>query len=266
MSVDLRSAERVRSPDGTSIAIWRSGQGRPLVAVHGVTIDHTTWDGVRAELERIAMLIAVDRRGHGASDRGRGAYLLEQEIADLAAVVEACAGPVDVMAHSYGALVALEAALRDLPIERLVLYEPSVDDDPDFPGVVERVGALVEEGETERAAETLLVERTGVPADAIAAIREMALWPIVLRGVQVLPREGRTVIGYTFEPERFAGLTVPTLLLLGEDSPDWRQEAMHALHSALPNSELRILAGQGHLATHTAPDLLAGEIIHFLDR
>ncbi len=266
MSADLRSAERVRSPDGTSVAIWRSGRGTPLVAVHGVTIDHSTWDGVRSELERIAMLIAVDRRGHGASDQGRGAYSLEQEIADLAAVVETCSGPVDVLAHSYGALIALEAALLDLPIERLVLYEPSVDDDPDFSGVVERVGALVEEGETERAAETLLVERSGVPPEAIAAVRELALWPIVLRGVQVFPREGRTVIGYTFESERFAGLTVPTLILLGGESPDWRQEAMHALHSALPNSELRILAGQGHLATHTAPELLAGQIISFLDR
>ncbi len=266
MSAELRSAERVRSPDGTSIAIWRSGWGTPLVAVHGVTVDHSTWDGVRSELERIAMLIAVDRRGHGTSDRGRGAYSLEQEIADLAAVVEACSRPVDVLAHSYGALIALEAALLDLPIERLVLYEPSVDDDPDFSGVVERVGALVEEGETERAAETLLVERSGVPPEAIAAVRELALWPIVLRGVQVFPREGRTVIGYTFESERFAGLTVPTLVLLGGESPDWRQEAMHALHTALPNSELRILDGQGHLAAHTAPELLAGEIISFLDR
>jgi pimeloyl-ACP methyl ester carboxylesterase len=41
---------------------------------------------------------------------------------------------------------------------------------------------------------------------------------------------------------------------------------MRALHSALPHSELRILANQGHLATHTAPELLAREIISFLDR
>jgi hypothetical protein len=36
------------------------------------------------------------------------------------------------------------------------------------------------------------------------------------------------------------------------------------LHRALPNSELRTLARQGHLAAHTAPELLAGEIIGFL--
>jgi len=84
--------------------------------------------------------------------------------------------------------------------------------------------------------------------------------------VQVFPREGAAVIAYRFDPERFAQLTIPTLVLLGGESPGWRHEAMHALHTALPHSELRILADQGHLATHTAPELLAGEIISFLDR
>ena len=236
------------------------------MAVHGVTIDHSAWDGVRPALEHVATVIAVDRRGHGASDQGPATHSLDQEVADLAAVVATCPPAVDVLAHSYGGLVALEAARLGVPIGRLIVYEPSIDDDPHFPAVVNRVAALVEEGQTERAAETLLVERSGVPPEAIAAVRDLPLWPIVLRGVQVLPREGAAVIGYRFDPERFAQLTIPTLVLLGGESPDWRREAMRALDSALPRSELRILADQGHLATHTAPELLAGEIVSFLDR
>jgi pimeloyl-ACP methyl ester carboxylesterase len=258
------ASERVRSADGSSIALWRSGRGRPLVALHGVTIDHSAWEGVRPALERVATLIAVDRRGHGASDQGPAAHSLDQEVADLAAVVAACPSPVDLLAHSYGGLVALEAALQGLPIGRLIVYEPSIDDDPDFPAVLDRIAALVDQGQTERAAETLLIERSGVPADAIAAVRDLPLWPIVLRGVQVLPREGAAMIGYRFAPERFAELTIPTLVLLGAESPGWRGEAMRALHSALPNGELRILADQGHLATHTGPEALAGEITSFL--
>ena len=265
MRTDPAVAEQVRSPDGTSIALWRSGHGRPLVALHGVTIDHSTWDGVRSALEQVATLVAVDRRGHGASDPGPATHSLDQEVADLAAVFGACSLPVDVLAHSYGGLVALEAARLGLPIGRLMVYEPSIDDDPGFPAVVDRVAALVDQGQPERAAETLLVERSGVPAEAIAAVRDLPLWPIVLRGVQVFPREGAAVIGYRFDPERFAQLTIPTLASRRE-SPGWRYEAMRALQSALPHSELRILADQGHLATHTAPDLLASEIISFLDR
>src|SRR6202161_3911995 len=108
MTMDPEPSQRVRSSDGTSIAVWRSGRGRPLVAVHGVTIDHTNWDGVRSILERDATLIAVDRRGHGSSDLGPPWHSLDQEVADLAAVIESCDAPVDVLAHSYGGLVALE--------------------------------------------------------------------------------------------------------------------------------------------------------------
>ena len=41
---------------------------------------------------------------------------------------------------------------------------------------------------------------------------------------------------------------------------------MTRLQTTLSHAELRILAGQGHLATHTAPELLAEEIVSFLER
>jgi pimeloyl-ACP methyl ester carboxylesterase len=55
-------------------------------------------------------------------------------------------------------------------------------------------------------------------------------------------------------------------VLLGEESPHFRHRAIRALDGALPNSELHILAGQGHFAAQTAPDLLADEILRFLGR
>ena len=33
-----------------------------------------------------------------------------------------------------------------------------------------------------------------MPADAIDAVRQLPLWPIVLRGVKVLPREGAAIV------------------------------------------------------------------------
>jgi hypothetical protein len=82
---------------------------------------------------------------------------------------------------------------------------------------------------------------------------------------EVLPREGAAVVGYRFQAGRFAVLSNPVLVLFGDQSPPWRRQAMEALDAALPNSRLHALAGQGHLATHTAPELLAAEILAFLD-
>ena len=253
----------VRSADGTRIAFLRSGEGKPLICVHGVSVDHLHWEAVRPLLEEVASVVAMDRRGHGASEGGPATYSLADEVADLAAVLEASAGRADVVAHSYGGLMALEAALLDLPIDRLVVYEPSIDYGPTFPDVLARVTELVGRGLMERAAETLLVELAGVSADSLAAVRELPLWPIILQGVAVLPREGRAIVDYRFQPERFAELATPTLVLTGEQSPGYVHEAMRALDGALPDSELRVLAGQDHVAAQTAPDLLVGEILRF---
>lgn len=260
------SVREVRSPDGTSIACWEAGRGPALVAVHGVTIDHTCWDGLRARIEQQHTLLAIDRRGHGASALGNGEYSLQREVEDLLSVLDNADEPVDILAHSFGGLIALEAALRSSRVRRLVLYEPSVDDDPDFPGVLGRISGLVASGDHEQAVETLLVERSGVPPDAIDAVRGLPLWPILLRGTQVLPREGREITAYRFDGQRFSELAVDTMILVGSESPAWRHQAMHALDAALPHSELRALAGQGHVAAQTAPQLLASETLSFLDR
>ena len=38
---DVMSRETVTSANGTPIAYWRSGEGPPLVLVHGATADHS---------------------------------------------------------------------------------------------------------------------------------------------------------------------------------------------------------------------------------
>ena len=60
-------AERLVSSDGTPIAVWRSGEGPPLVLVHGAAADHTRWRPVLPALEERFTVLAMDRRGRGGS-------------------------------------------------------------------------------------------------------------------------------------------------------------------------------------------------------
>jgi pimeloyl-ACP methyl ester carboxylesterase len=79
-----------------------------------------------------------------------------------------------------------------------------------------------------------------------------------------LPREARAEEGYQFEALRFKDLRTPTLFLLGEESPPFLKAATGAIHSALPNSRVAVLAGQQHIAMYTAPDLFLQNVSAFL--
>lgn len=156
--------EKTVSRDGTPIAYRRSGQGPPLLLVHGASGDASRWEMVLPLLEPHATVCAMNRRGRGASGDAHG-YAIADEAADVAAVVDAVAaatgGTVDGLGHSYGATCALEATLLTTGIRRLVLYE-SGGGVPTPAGITDRLAALIDRGRREEVVTTLLRELAGM--------------------------------------------------------------------------------------------------------
>ena len=66
------------SRDGTDIGYWISGEGPPLLLVHGAFGDHARWDALRPYLEPHFTVHAMDRRGRGASGDAAD-YAVERE-------------------------------------------------------------------------------------------------------------------------------------------------------------------------------------------
>src|SRR5205085_11481698 len=112
------------------------------------TADHTRWAPLLPALDERFTVHAVDRRGRGASGDDRD-YAIEREFEDVAAVVDAIGGPVHLLGHSYGALCALEAALRSDRLRSLVLYEPPIPAGVTIypPGMIDRLQALLDAGD-----------------------------------------------------------------------------------------------------------------------
>ena len=93
------SQQTVTSLDGTPIAYWRSGEGPPLVLIHGTSTDHSRWRLVLPALEEHFTVYTVDRRGRGDSGDSED-YSIEQEFEDVAAVVDSVREPVNLLGHS----------------------------------------------------------------------------------------------------------------------------------------------------------------------
>jgi pimeloyl-ACP methyl ester carboxylesterase len=250
------------SPDGTLIGFWRSGQGPPLLLVHGGTADHTRWAPVVPLLEPHATVYAVDRRGRGASGDAPD-YAVEREFADIAAVVDAIGGPVDVLAHSYGALCALEAALLTAGVRRLVLYEPPVLPPPRTEAD-DRLEELLAQGRRAEVVETFFRDIVGVDEAQLNRLRVMPSWPARVAAAHTVVRERLVRPPYRFHPQRFAGLGVPTLLLAGGDSPPFLRASTAAVAAALPDARVVTLEGEQHFAMDRAPERFVAEVLTFL--
>jgi len=257
--------EHVTSSDGTRIAFGRSGSGPPLVLVHGTSVERFSFRFVEPLLTDRFTLYTVDRRGRGESGDSADGYAIEQEFADIAAVVDALAEPADLFGHSYGATIALGAAPLARNLRRLVLYEPA----PGVPAVdqtfVSRLDALVAAGEREQLLTAFLTE-LGLDPAALEQLRASALWAPRVAAAHTIPRELRAEEGYRPDPEAFASRALPALLLLGSESPEWARKGTEVAQSVLPNSRLVVLEGEGHIALMTAPELVAGEVSRFLGK
>jgi pimeloyl-ACP methyl ester carboxylesterase len=90
-------------------------------------------------------------------------------------------------------------------------------------------------------------------------------WPARLATANTLPRELRADDRYRFDAQRFKDLHTPTLLLGGGDSPDFIKEGTEVVATALPNSRIAVMPGQGHIAMYTVPDLFLQEVLTFLN-
>ncbi len=257
----------VTSRDGTRIAFWSSGEGPPLLLVHGTTADHsTTWRHVGPALERRFTTHAMDRRGRGGSGDGP-TYDLQREAEDVAAVVDAIGAPVNLLGHSHGALCAIEAALLTTNLRRLILYEGVCRDGADLVphDFIDRLDKMLQAGDVEGMLVALLLELVRMPPEEVDLLRSQPdAWAVRLANAPTIPRELRAVERYTFEAERFRDMRAPTLLLVGGSSPPREWDDATAVAGALPDARVVELAGQQHAAMYTAPDLFVGEVTRFL--
>lgn len=105
--------------------------GRPVLAMHGVTGHALRFAGLAAQLPELRML-AVDLRGHGHS-AWNPPWSIEQHVADVLEVLDAHGlDRVPVLGHSFGGAIAVHLSrMAAHRVERLVLIDPALGLDPD---------------------------------------------------------------------------------------------------------------------------------------
>jgi len=243
----------VTSQDGTTIAYTKLGSGPPLILVDGAFCyrENGPAGQLAPLLAKQFTVFAYDRRGRGSSGDAP-LYAIEREVEDLRALVKEAGGSAVAVGVSSGGALALEAAARDVSLTRLVLYEPPYieqDGQPRSYGAQKKhLHDLVSAGDRAGAVRYFLSSIYGAPRAFVA------LMPILMRSswkknltvahtltYDLTLLEDRSVLG-----ERSALVTVPILVVGGENSPLPLKDAVAAVARALPNARTVYLKGQDH--------------------
>jgi pimeloyl-ACP methyl ester carboxylesterase len=249
-----------------------TGQGMPLVLVPGGLTGWLSWEPHVARLAANRRVISVQLLSvaYGLEKRRLPPdYSLRTESRALAATLDLAiaglAAPVDLVAWSYGAAVALDYALRHPErVLTLTLIEPPAvwalgTEKPRGPeyesalalGDTIRIHDDVSEAQLEQ-----FVRAVGLCPPGKAG-RDLPQWPVWLRHRQSLCNTG-AAFHHEDDPAGLRTFYRPVLLVKGTGSAEFLHQVVDALAAQLPNAQTMELPG-GH-----APQIVSMD--RFLER
>lgn len=248
----------------TLVRTQGSAGGWPLLLLHNSFATSRWWEPLAALLPDEFLIYAPDQRGAGGAPRSESGYEVAELAADLASVVEALIPrDVDLVAHGSSAAVAVEYTLNAPDrVRSLTFVNPAP-----IEGVFTPLEAimLLEQMRSDRALlrqamagllPRLSIDDTGLFETLVDDAAGMA--PAAFVGVA----EGLNRWNRFGDARR---LTLPTLLIWGDEDPIVGREAMTRTLVAIPGANnLEILRGVGHAPMLEAPLLLAEKIVGFV--
>jgi len=201
----------------------------------------------------------IDRRGRGASGPQGPGYSLEREVDDLEAVAAAESARL-VFGHSYGGLIALQAARTSLLFEKAAVYEPTVSLNGSFDlSFAPEFERLLADGHHTRAMALFLRSTRLTPLGNAPRPVYLALSALLLGGrdglqtrelMSTTPREMREVARTDSDGSGYRSIEAATLLLRGTKSPPYLTGVLDTLGEVIPHARVESVVA----ADHNAPD------------
>jgi len=260
--------QRIKSGDA-EIVYRILGDGPSVVLLHPFPADHEFWLPVAQSLSTRYRLIMPDLRGHGDSDIGEGPASMAKHAADIARVMDdADVGRAPMVGVSIGGYALFEfwrqqrgrvAALglcntkapADSPEAQAGRLQAAADvmergTEPFFQSMIPRLlGKTTCETRPDLVEGALQMMRAMSPADVAAVQRGMAERPDSVDTLKTI--------------------SVPTLLVTGEEDILTGVNEAELLHRHIAGSEVRVFPKAGHYSPWEQPEAVGRLLRQFLD-
>jgi len=243
--------------------------GAPVVTLsHSLATNLSMWDPqVRALTSRYRVL-RYDTRGHGGTDAPEGPYTLEQLAEDARALLRSLGiARTHFIGLSMGGMIGQVLGLSYAEIlHSLVLCDTSSRVPADAgPMWEERIRVAQTQGMEPHVEPTIgrwftapFREKHPEVVDPVRAMLRSTSPRGYVGCCQAIARLDLT--------DRLPAITVPTLIIVGEDDPGTPVAASRAMHERIKGSELTILKSASHLSNLEKPEAFNRAVSSFLAR
>ncbi len=243
--------------EGARIHYEVEGKGPPLILLHGLLEDLGWWreSGWVDALRNDYLLVLIDARGHGASDKPHDpdAYALELLVGDVVAVLDDLKiRKAHFLGFSMGGWVGFGfGELAQELFHSLIIGAMSPYSDRDHSEAFLEFLQKGRDHVKESFEEALPWLPPELKARSVANDFE-ALIAFASKDYKVTPLE-----------DVLSNMTLPCLLFVGESDPFYPE--MKRCAPNMPNATLASFPNLGHVETLFAPDLIIPRIKEFLD-
>ena len=260
--------KNLEQEDQNPIAYQVTGQGFPLVFIHAGGLDQQMWEQQVKTFSKKYKVITYDIRGHGKSQNTKDQLL---EIEDLKAVLaKEGITQFHLVGLSFGAIIALDYALnKPGQVQKLILASPSLvgfqEKNAEFLGIMTKYVAAIQAGKTTEVVDYLVqLNALGTKAELPAELEGY-----VRNSVSQYVRQGnhlRIPKLKTLDPlSQVQSLSLPSLVIYGEQDFAFIKENAKALDGKLPKSQLLSIPDAAHLINMEQAALFNEKVLAFLN-
>ncbi len=252
---------------GATIGYDDIGEGTPVVFLHAFPLNRTMWAPQTSALAADWRCIAIDFRGFGES-APTGPFTIDRYADDVAELLgEIGVRRAIVVGLSMGGYVAFALWRRHAPRVRALLLADTRAG-ADAPETRERrleLMALARSAGAAAVADRQLVgllgkttrERRPDIESAVRATAASATVDGILGGLEAM-------LGRPDSTPTLSTLTIPTLIVVGEEDVITPAKEARTMHAAIQGSRFELLANAGHLSSIERPAAFNAVVSEFL--
>ncbi|MBO0470507.1 alpha/beta hydrolase [Enterococcus sp. DIV0242_7C1] len=211
--------------NGTELFYTKSGQGEPMLLLHGNGEDHHIFDRLSQKLQKKFTVYAIDSRNHGKSAQTEQ-YDYERMADDIIDFIDVSKlEKVNIVGFSDGAILAILMGIKKLScLNKLALLGANTSPDQLKPEIFDHIVEKYEE--TKDPFFKLMMEQPNIPLQELRKIE------------------------------------VPTLIIAADDDL-CEPEIFEQMHQLIEASDLKIMENQDHGSYIIDNDILAEPLLDF---